>query len=624
MDENSDGTYEPVMDQEAPNIYPSERLSAIILEEMSKIQKHQLEEVVETMIAKEEHEEIELEEDEVVAKALEQLNRDIHEGKQDMPNLPRSLKQAVEDERFGYFWKHAAKSQYKDILSKHTWKLRKRDRGRMKNIMRSVWAFDIRTKNVKGKTIITKFKARICADGSTQKEGIDYTKSFSPVIKYESIRLLLAIAATERYHVHQFDAVAAYLNANLEEDVYMELPQAHQGVPHSHDRRDMVVQLLKSLYGMKQSGLNWYNTLSTYLVEEMGFTKSRAEPCVYRHQKLDIIIGIYVDDIILLHRSEEDREWFFKTLHSKFKLEDRGALEVLLGMEIQQNKDFSVEIRMTKYTRELLDKFGLKNCIPEDTPLAIGTKLTKNAEQNAEWQKRTPYRECAGALLFLMVTCRPTIAHAISLCCRFMSDYNNSHWSALKHILRYLKKEIDTPLVFKCKNENEGVVTFSDSSFADTEERKSTGGYITFYRGCPISWKSKKLGDMAMSTTAAEYMQLAEASRNTMWVLMFLKELGLGRNITPTIYEDNQAAIHIADKDGNSDRTKHIDVRFHYIRDLISKNKVRVLHCSTKIQIADHLTKQQDKQTSLRMEKQLMGIEPFATPHKEKELQLPQ
>ena len=136
MDENSDGTYEPVMDQEAPNIYPSERLSAIILEEMSKIQKHQLEEVVETMIAKEEHEEIELEEDEVVAKALEQLNRDIHEGKQDMPNLPRSLKQAVEDERFGYFWKHAAKSQYKDILSKHTWKLRKRDRGRMKNIMR--------------------------------------------------------------------------------------------------------------------------------------------------------------------------------------------------------------------------------------------------------------------------------------------------------------------------------------------------------------------------------------------------------------------------------------------------------------------------------------------------------
>ena len=331
-----------------------------------------------------------------------------------------------------------------------------------------------------------------------------------------------------------------------------------------------------------------------------------------------------MDDIIFLYKRDSDKEWFHNTLHGKFKLEDRGKLELLLGMEIMQKDDFSIEIRMTKYTRELLQKFGMKDCIQADTPLAIGTKLTRNLEENEEWQKKTPYRECAGALLFLMVTCRPTIAQSVSLCCRFMSNYNNTHWSALKHILRYLKKQIDTPLVFRSHSGSEDVVTFSDSSFADNEDRKSTGGYITFYKGCPISWKSKKLGDMAMSTTTAEYMQLAEASKNTIWLMMFLKELGFGRNITPTIYEDNQAAIHIADKEGNSDRTKHIDVRYHYIRDLIGKDKVRVLHCSTKIQLADALTKQQDKQTSLRMEKQLMGIEPFATPRKEKELQLPQ
>ena len=623
MSANANGTYEPADDSELPNILPGERITAIVSAHLWDIKRQNIEERMAATLAKEQQEEIlEEEDDETMTALLAQLNKDIQSKATNLPETPKSLATALGDRRYSHFWRHAAVREYSTITDNQTWEVVDRNRSTQRNIMRSIWTFKIVTDKAEGTTIprIVKFKARLVADGSSQKFGIDYLFSFAPVIKYESIRILLAIAAKEEYHLHQFDAVGAYLNAPVEEDIYMELPPTVNNIPHAIERKSHVVKLKKSLYGMKQSGRNWYQAIHSQL-DFMEFKRNRAEPCVYTHKSRRLILGIYVDDIILLYKTVEDRDWFHTTLTSKYEVEDRGPIKFLLGMEIDQAEDFSVKIRMTKYISQLLEKYGMQDCKGASTPLADNRPLTTNTENNKEWQAKTPYKELAGAILFIMVTCRPTLAYGIGICCRYMANYNSTHWIALKHLLRYLKEKIDTPLVIKTGGHN-SITTFADSSFADCEDRKSTGGYIVFYGDAPVLWKSKKLGTVATSTTTAEYVQLADAAKATIWLVNLLKECGQWKGEVPIIYEDNQACLNLAQKMTSGDRTKHIELRHHYIRELIDRKQVKVLYCRTELQLADYFTKQQGKALSQNMQLSLMGITPFQSPTREKLVRL--
>ena len=523
---------------------------------------------------------------------IDNINLRLKEGILERPEDPKSIKHALEHPIFGPLWKAECFREYRSMESKQVWEVMERlDLPLRSNVMRSIWAFVYKFKFVEGiGTQLEKLKARLCAAGTTQKPGVDYFLTHSPVIKHESIRGLLAIAATQRYKIWQYDAIGAYLNAPVEEEVYMELPRAHDGVPHKTDRKRYILHLLKSLYGMKQSGRNWYNALVDKMLE-LGFIQSRADNCVFRHPELDLIIGVYVDDFIVLYKTVKDRDYFFINFSKSYKLEDRGPLKWLLGMEVQQYEDFSISIKMEKYIDETIQRFGLQNATPSRTPVETSYQFATNTEDNAVFQKNTPYRELAGAILFIMVCQRPTIAFAIGACCRYMSNFNSSHWKQLKHILRYLKGTKNHMLWFKNSGHLD-ISAFTDAAHADEiTYRKSTGGYIIYWGTSPIIWRSKLLGSIAQSSCEAEYVILTECAKATRAQALFQLELGIS-TATPRIFEDNQGAIALTENFSNKPRTKHLELRHHFVRQLVMQGMIKIFYCPTQLQLADCMTKQ--------------------------------
>ena len=552
---------------------------------------------------------------------LDRINMELTTGERRPPSDPKSFSAAMSDPIYGHVWKRAIQKEWNKLVEKETFDIVDRDES-INNVMRSLWAFRVvYAQDLDGKIRIAKFKARFVADGSSQRQGVDYFESFSPVLKYDSLRILLAIAAREKFRVHQYDAVAAYLNAPVEEDIFMALPKPIDGVPHQMDPKKKVAKLRKSLYGCKQSGRNWYRALHAHLLK-LGYVRSRADPCVFRHPTRDIIVGVYVDDFIVLYKDPADRDFFHRDVHAKFPLEDRGPLSWMLGMQIVQRQDFSITISMSKFISQLLEKFGLQNAKGEKLPMDPGAKLKPNQEDNQMWQNNIPYKSLVGSLLFVMVTGRPDIAYSVGQVCRYMSSYNHSHWNAAKRILRYLKDTADELMIFKAgKQDDDGIIVFSDSSFADcSQDRKSTAGYIAYLGSCPIAWRSKKLSDMATSTATAEYMILCEAAKVATWMRNFLHELGLSSGGVPSLMEDNQAAIRLASQMSTSERTKHIDLRHHYLRSQVDSQELRVIYCPTTIQVADIFTKPISTGTFDPFARSLMGYG-FQIPDKMKCMQ---
>ena len=429
-------------------------------------------------------------------------------------------------------------------------------------------------------------KARLVARGFNQRPGIHFNETFAPIARLSSIRLLVALAAMNGMLIQQFDITTAYLNGVIEEEVLMEVPNLlAEGLEALIDSengnsdlrrkaKDMltkletgnkVCNLKRSLYGLRQAGRSWYTKLDETL-RKFGAKSSNADLCVYfLDQGEDILmIIVYVDDIL-------------------------GDVSYCLGIEFTRKRG-KIGMHQTGYVREILNRFGMTDWKPVSTPMDVNTKLTRTEEEPSDEEKRLPYRELVGALMYLAVATRPDIAFAVSALSQFNTNYSQIHWSVAKRVLRYLKGTTNLGLVFE--SNNDALKDYVDADWASClNDRRSYTGFVFVLGSGPVSWDAKKQRTVALSSTESEYMALAEAAKEAIALRGFLEELGFGNLAEVTIYNDNLGAKKLAESPVFHARSKYIDVRHHFVRQTLKENLISIEHVSTEDMGADMLTK---------------------------------
>lgn len=434
---------------------------------------------------------------------------------------------------------------------------------------------------------IKKYKARLVAQGFSQVHGIDYHDTYSPVVRLDTIRLLIALAAHYNLDIHGMDIVGAYLNGKLEETIYMRQP------PILNDGTGQVLRLKKTLYGLKQSGRVWNNTLNNTFTFDLGYTRLIADRCVYVRQspKGPIIAAVHVDDIFLLTpRDAEIIAQVKNEIKGKFNATDLGELHHTLGMEITRDEiSGNITLSQTQYTKKIIQRMGMENCNPVEKPLDTNVKLLNKHTGTSSDDDRQYYMVGIGSLIFLSKGSRPDITYAVQHLAQFSQNPGPAHITALKHLFRYLKGSPNLGITYG--NSDLNLRVYSDADWGnDLTDRKSISGYVCKLGGGAITWSSKKQPTVAKSTMEAEYMALSHAVSEVLWLRSLLNEINIPQPTIP-INVDNQSAIKFGENPMFHARSKHIDIKHHFIRDHLASNEVRLLYCASADNLADMLTK---------------------------------
>lgn len=489
---------------------------------------------------------------------------------------PRTYKEAIESSDHQH-WEQAMDEEYDSLIQNRTWNLVKPSNDQ--KVIDNRWVFKLK-KNPDGS--IERYKARLVVRGFTQEYGIDYQETFSPVVKFTSIRAILAMAASKHMKLQQFDVKTAFLNGDLEEDVYMNQPIGYD------DGSGRVCKLSKSLYGLKQASRCW-NKKFTSFIGKFNFITSKSDPCVFvRNEDSGImILAIYVDDGLIMAEDTKAISSVIEHLRKEFEIKVLD-LKCFLGLEIDQQSDGSIHVHQQAYAQKILNRFGMANCNTVATPLDCGQNL---GDFEADTEFEFPYREVVGSLMFLAVATRPDISFAVGNVSRHMEKPAMAHVNAVKRILKYVKATMDMGIRYEA-NVDLSLCGYSDADYAgDIETRRSTSGYVFLFGNGIISWGSERQKSVALSTTESEYMAAASAVKELVWLQRFLSEL-LPTNLNkPMFYMDNQSAIRLVKNPEFHKRTKHIDVRYHFIREKYDEDIFDLRYVATNDQIADIMTK---------------------------------
>lgn len=454
-------------------------------------------------------------------------------------------------------------------------------------------------------------KARLVAQGFAQRPGVHYSQTFAPVARLSSVKLLMSLAARYNCSVHHLDVATAYLNGELEETIYIRPPKGIEEALEVLVKNcrfeenirikaktmlreikgsDKVCRLNKALYGLRQAGRAWYSKLNRVLLK-MGATPSKCDPCLYRVDKgkIPTLILTYVDDILILSPCLKLMSGIIEGLSNIFEVKNLGEVSFCLGLEFKR-QDGEISINQRRYISELLERFGMTDAKPVCTPIETGSSLCKTEGGTSEEDAKLPYRELVGALNYLAMATRPDISFVVSHLGQFNNCFNNAHWTAAKRVLRYLKGTID--LCIRYRPSNEKLKGYVDADWGNNlDDRRSFTGFVFCLNGGPVSWESKKQRTVALSSTEAEFMAMTEAIKETIYFRRIFEEIGLKDLTDITIYNDNMGAIKLAENSVFHNRSKHIDIRFHFIREAVNEGLVRVEHLGTNWMIADILTK---------------------------------
>lgn len=482
-------------------------------------------------------------------------------------------------------WLKAMTEEYQSLMDNNTWDLcdLPKDRKPIKN----KWVFKTK-KDENGQ--IVKYKARLVIKGCSQKFGVDYEEIFSPVVRYSSIRYLMALSVKYNLDIDQMDAVSAFLQGELNDKIiFMSQPLGF------HDKTQKVCRLNRALYGLKQSSRVWNQKLDAAL-KKFGLTQSNHDPCVYNLFKESniLIVAIYVDDFVIFSNNMEMKTNFKKYLNQTFKMKDLGAAQNCLGIKIDRDRNRGVlYLSQKKYIQDILEKFNMKDCKPISTPMDINVKFDKSqglpSEEEKSYMQNIPYREAVGCLMYLAQITRPDIYHVVHKLSQFNCNPTKDHWIAVKRVMRYLKGSINYKLTYT-KDANDKIIGYCDADWAGcTDTRHSTSGYVFIMQGGPISWSSKKQTCVALSSCEAEYISLSHATQEALWWDLFQKEIDGETGIKMLV--DNQSAICLASEQFYHPRTKHIDIKYHFVREAILKEIIAVSYISTQYQAADMFTK---------------------------------
>jgi hypothetical protein len=424
--------------------------------------------------------------------------------------------------------------------------------------------------------------------GFKQKYGIDYTETFAPVVKCVTLRMMIGLAKLLGWPIDQLDVVTAFLYGLMKEFVFILVPKGME-VDGDFD----CLELLKSIYGLKQASRVWNETFDEYM-RSIGFEVSKFDPCMYIKciDKHCVLLLVYVDDVIVTGSSVELIAEVKREVKQRFEMTDSSACKFVLGIELIEQEDGGVTLYQRRYIDDILKRFGMQDCKPVTSPVDISIKIVR--DENQAPAVDVPYREAVGALMHLICATRPDIAFAVGMVARFMEAPQDAHWTAVKRILRYLQGTKSHGIRFKSSGDID-FKCFSDADWVgDIADRKSTSGYVFKLTSGPISSGSKKQSSVSLSTSEAEYMALSLAIQEGKWVHRLLCEILVAAGVeTPklVIFEDNQSCIKMTKNPVNHGRAKHIDIKYHHIRDEVKSGEVEVEYCSTSTMLADLLTK---------------------------------
>ena len=359
------------------------------------------------------------------------------------------------------------------------------------------------------------------------------------------------------------------------------------------DGSGRVCKLKKSLYGLKQAPRVWNKTFTCFLLKQ-GFTQSEADPCLFIYNKngRNILIALYVDDgLVAAKQGDSELNNFLQHLQKEFHITYSPA-EYFLSLEIEHLDDGSFAINQEHYIDRILEKFKMADCNGISTPVESSCE---QSEDESDFLTKEPYREAVGSLNYLAVCTRPDIAYAVSLVSQVLDKPTKKHWKMVKRIFRYLKETKDMKLMYSSKP-LDSLTGYSDADFAgDKGTRKSHTGVVCLHNGTAISWISQRQKCVSLSTTEAEFVAASESAKELIWLNNLLREITNEKEI-PLLHVDNMSAIQLVKNPVFRKRSKHIDVKYYFVRDMFESEKLRVEHVATNEQLADSFTKPQSKQ----------------------------
>lgn len=430
----------------------------------------------------------------------------------------------------------------------------------------------------------TRHKARLVAKGYVQKYGVDFDDGFAPVARMETIRLILAVSARLGWTVHHLDVKAAFLNGILKENVYVQQPQGYE----VKGAESKVYKLSKALYGLKQAPRTWNKCLDEAMTE-LGFDRCQREAAVYLRttNASKLVVGVYVDDLIVAGSDIKEVEKFKSEISTKFEMTDLGLLSYYLGIEVNQRKE-GIFVTQSAYAKKVLKLAGMEECNETKVPMEPGLKLGK-VDDSPEVD-HTEYRKLIGSLRYLTHT-RPDLMYAVGYLSRFMQAPKEAHWKAIKQVVRYVKGTLYYGVRYS-RDKGEDLMGYSDSNYAAGDgDGKCTSGNVFYYNSCPVTWNSHKQQTVALSSCEAEFMAATTAACQAVWLQGVLDEIMGQKQKLVMLKVDNRSALALMKDPVFHGKSKHIETKYYFIRDCIGKGKIQVEFVSGSLQRADILTK---------------------------------
>ena len=516
-------------------------------------------------------------------------------------------------------WLKAIEVEYNCLVKNGTWEVVERPAN--VPIVGCRWVFDLKF-DTDGS--IKRYKARLVAQGFSQTHGVDYFDTFAPVASAVSVRLLLALATIYNWDIRQLDIETAYLNAPVKETIYM------RQVPGFEVPGNKVLKLKRSLYGLKQSGKNWNDYLSEFLLG-IGMQRSKIDPCLFYFRDSDgtiALLSVYVDDLLITGDATKIIDQIVERLGDEFKVKELGGDGVyqLLGMVIERDMAFKrMRIHQGPYIRRMLKEFDIHGVRPYNSPTPEDM-YAQVIEAAFDGDQRTidfDYRGAIGCLLHLANCSRPDIANGVRLLSTYVSNYTDIHVKMVKRMLKYLELTADLGLFydgecgadlnssvssFSSENMSELLSAYTDASWADNyDDGTSNSGLCIMLGDSLVMWRSVKQRIIASSTMESEYIAMShcvdeiqyirdlilEICRNGDEVIMECSNDDAVNNILTavTLYGDNTASIVVGNASFHTKRSRHINVRFHNVKDAVRGNLISLEYIPSKKNKADFFTK---------------------------------
>jgi hypothetical protein len=521
-------------------------------------------------------------------------------------STPQSYRDAKNSGEWEH-WQPAMKAELAKMDQYKVWDVV--DRQPSMRVIGAKWVY---TRKIDGETGKPKgYKARWVAKGYTQIEGVDFNELYASVAHKDSIRVFLSLVNYLDLECDQVDIKAAFLNGDLKETLFLSPPEGSD-IP-----ANKVLLLRKSLYGLKQSPRCFNDALDEWL-RSQGLNPTNADPCVYTRRRGGefLLLSVHVDDQLIACNTRTSLDEFKRQLNAKFECSDSGAVGYFLGFNVHRDRpNRKLYISQEHYLQALLERFGMETSNPARNPLPSGFKALPATDEEAEAARHHAYPQLVGSILYASTVSRPDLSHAAGVLSRFVSKWNETHWAAAKHLLRYIRGTTELCLTFDGEAGKRIVLGYADADWGgDLDTRRSTTGYLFKTFGGVVAWKSRRQATVALSTTEAEYMASADATRQAIWLRQLLDDLqmGLKDGEAVSILNDNAGAIALSKNPVHHNRSKHIALRHHFLREQVTEGMVDLAHIPSVDNLADLLTKPLPRDTFDRLRGRI-GLSPRMT-----------